>query len=39
MFVPLINRGMNHSCAQFIDNTPMSYADDPYFHKPSRIDE
>jgi hypothetical protein len=30
---------MKHSCAQFADNTPMSYADDPCFRKPPRIDE
>jgi MuDR family transposase len=30
---------MKHPCAQFADNMPMSYADDPYFRKPSRIDE
>jgi hypothetical protein len=30
---------MNHLCAQFADNMPMSYADDPYFHKPPRINE
>jgi hypothetical protein len=39
MSVPFINRGMKHSCAQFADNMSMSYADDPYFHKPPRIDE
>jgi hypothetical protein len=39
MSVPFINREMNHPCAQFADNTPMSYADEPYFHKPARIDE
>jgi hypothetical protein len=37
--VPFINRGMKHPCAQFADNTPMSYADEPYFHKRPRIDE
>jgi hypothetical protein len=26
-------------CAQFVDNTPIPYADEPYFRKPSRIDE
>jgi hypothetical protein len=30
---------MKHLCAQFVDNMPMSYADDPYFRKPPRIDE
>jgi hypothetical protein len=30
---------MNHICAQFADNTPMTYADEPYFYKPPRIDE
>jgi hypothetical protein len=39
MFVPFINRGMKHPCAQFDDNTPMSYVDEPYFRKPPRIDE
>jgi MuDR family transposase len=39
MSVPFINRGMKHPCAQFADNMPMSYADDPYFRKPPRIDE
>jgi hypothetical protein len=39
MYVPFINRGMKHPCAQFADNTPMSYADEPYFRKPLRIDE
>jgi hypothetical protein len=39
IFVPFINRGMKHLCTQFPDNTPMSYADEPYFHKPHRIDE
>jgi hypothetical protein len=34
-----INRGMKHPCAQFIDNMLILYADDPYFRKPSRIDE
>jgi hypothetical protein len=37
--VLFINREMKHPCAQFTDNTPMSYADEPYFHKPPRIDE
>jgi hypothetical protein len=37
--VLFINRGMKHPCAQFTDNTQMSYADELYFHKPSRIDE
>jgi hypothetical protein len=39
MYVPFINRGMKHSCAQFTDNTPMLYTDKSYFRKPSRIDE
>jgi hypothetical protein len=39
IFVPFINRGMKHLCAQFVDNTPMPYADEPYFHKRPRIDE
>jgi hypothetical protein len=39
MSVPFINRGMKHLCAQFANNTPMSYADEPYFRKPPRIDE
>jgi hypothetical protein len=39
MSVPFIKRGMKHPCAQFTDNTPMPYADEPYFHKPPRIDE
>jgi hypothetical protein len=43
MFIPFINRGMKHPCAQFADNMPMSYADEPsdepYFCKPPRIDE
>jgi hypothetical protein len=39
MYVPFINRRMKHPCAQFVDNTPMSYADEPYFHKPPKIDE
>jgi hypothetical protein len=30
---------MNYPCAQFADNMPMPYADDPYFHKPPRIKE
>jgi hypothetical protein len=30
---------MKHPCAHFADNTSMSYADDLYFHKLSRIDE
>jgi hypothetical protein len=37
--VPFINRGMKHPCAQFADNILMSYADEPYFRKPPRIDE
>jgi MuDR family transposase len=39
MYVPFINRGMKHPCAQFADNTLMSYVDEPYFRKPPRIDE
>jgi hypothetical protein len=39
IFIHFINRGMKHLCAQFADNTPMSYADEPYFHKPPKIDE
>jgi hypothetical protein len=39
MSVPFINRGMKHPCTQFANNTPMSYADEPYFHKSPRIDE
>jgi hypothetical protein len=31
MSIPFINRGMKHPCAQFIDNTPMPYADESYF--------
>jgi hypothetical protein len=31
MFVHFINRGMKHLCTQFADNTPMSYADEPFF--------
>jgi hypothetical protein len=38
MSVPFINQIMKHPCAKFIDNTPMSYANDHYFHKPPRID-
>jgi hypothetical protein len=30
---------MKHLCAQFGDNQPMPYADEPYFHKPLRIDK
>jgi hypothetical protein len=30
---------MKHQCAQFADNTSMTYADDSYFRKPSKIDE
>jgi hypothetical protein len=37
MSVAFINRGMKHPCVQFADNTPMSYADEPYFRKPPRI--
>jgi hypothetical protein len=39
MSIPFINWGMKHPCAKFADNTPMSYADEPYFRKPPRIDE
>jgi hypothetical protein len=39
IFVPFINRGMKHLCAQFTNNTPMLYADELYFRKPPRIDE
>jgi hypothetical protein len=39
MSVHFINRGMKHTCTQFADNTPMPYADEPYFCKPPRIDE
>jgi hypothetical protein len=39
MSVPYINRGIKHPCAQFTDNTPMPYADEPYCRKPPRIDE
>jgi MuDR family transposase len=39
MSIPLINRGIKHMCAQFADNTPMMYANEPYFRKPPRIDE
>jgi hypothetical protein len=39
MFIPFINRGMKHSCAQFAVNTPMLYADEPCFRKPPRIDD
>jgi hypothetical protein len=30
---------MKHQCAQFVHNTPMTYADNPYFHKLPRIDD
>jgi hypothetical protein len=30
---------MKHPCTQFTDNMSMSYADEPYFRKPYRIDE
>jgi hypothetical protein len=30
MFVPFINQGMKHPCAQFADNTSMPYAYEPY---------
>jgi hypothetical protein len=39
MSVPFINRELKHPCAQFADNTPMLYADEPYFRKPPKIDE
>jgi MuDR family transposase len=39
MYVPFINQGMKHLCTQFADNTHMSYTDEPYFHKPPKIDE
>jgi hypothetical protein len=39
MSVPFINRGMKRQCAQFTDNTPISYADEPYFRKSPRINE
>jgi hypothetical protein len=39
MSVPFINRRIKHPCTQFTDNTLMSYADDPYFHKSPRINE
>jgi hypothetical protein len=39
MSVPFIKQGMKNLCAKFADNTPMSYADELYFHKPSRIYE
>jgi hypothetical protein len=39
MSVLFINRGMKHPCAQFANNTSMSYADKFYFRKPPRIDE
>jgi hypothetical protein len=39
IFVSSINRRRQDPCAQFVDNTPMSYANDPYFHKTSKIDE
>jgi hypothetical protein len=39
MSVLFINQGIKHLCAQFADNTRMSYADEPYFRKPPRIDE
>jgi hypothetical protein len=29
--IPFINHGMKHPCTQFADNTPMSYANKPYF--------
>jgi uncharacterized protein (DUF2164 family) len=39
MYVPFINQGMKHICAQFADNMPTSYAYELYFRKPHRIDE
>jgi hypothetical protein len=30
---------MKHLCAQCNDNQPMSYVDNPYFHKPPRNDK
>jgi hypothetical protein len=39
MSVSFINRCMKHLCTQFADNIHMSYADEPYFRKPPRIDE
>jgi hypothetical protein len=39
MSILFINRGMKYPCVQFADNTPISYADVPYFHKSPRIDE
>jgi hypothetical protein len=30
---------MKHLCAQFDDNQPITYVDNLYFHKPSKIDE
>jgi hypothetical protein len=37
--IPFINQDMKHPCTQFVDNTPMPYADKTYFRKPPRIDE
>jgi hypothetical protein len=31
IFVPFINREIKHPCAQFADNTPIPYADEPYW--------
>jgi hypothetical protein len=39
MYIPFINWRMKHPCTQFTDNTPMLYADEPYFCKSPRIDE
>jgi hypothetical protein len=39
MSIPFINQGMKHPCTQFADNTPISYADEPFFHKSPIIDE
>jgi hypothetical protein len=39
MSITFINRGIKHSCAQFAVNTPMLYADEPYFRKSPRIDD
>jgi hypothetical protein len=36
MSIHFINQGMKHLCAYFVDNTPISYADDLYFHKSPR---
>jgi hypothetical protein len=39
IFFPFINQGMKHLYAQFGDNQPISYVDNPYFDKQPRIDE